>query len=60
MLPEELIEKATKASGEGLTPTIRMGLELIAAKSVYKDLLKLKGKVDLKLNLTQSRRDRDK
>ena len=59
MLPEELVARALKASGEGLTSTLRKGLELVAAKDAYKALLKLKGKFDLKLDLDESRRDRD-
>lgn len=59
MLPEELIEKAMKASGEGLTPTLRRGLELIAAKDAYKGLLKLKGKFDLGLDYEQVKKDRE-
>ena len=46
MLPEELLDRALKASGEGITPTLRKGLELVAAQDVYKELLKLKGKLE--------------
>ncbi len=60
MLPEELLARALKASGEGLTSTLRKGLEFVAAKDAYKTLLKLKGKFDLKLDLDESRLDRDK
>ena len=59
MLPEDLLERAIKATGEGITPTLRKGLELVAAKDVYKSLLKLKGKFDLKIDLKESRKDRD-
>ncbi len=58
MLPEDLLERALKASGEGITPTLRKGLELVAAKDSYKSLLGLKGKFDLKLDLDESRKDR--
>ncbi|MCB0408531.1 MAG: hypothetical protein KDD34_10020 [Bdellovibrionales bacterium] len=60
MLPKELLNSALKASGEGITPTLRKGLELVAAKDAYKKLLALKGKFDLKIDLNESRRDRDK
>ena len=60
MLPQGLLEKAMKESGEGITPTLRKGLELVAAKGVYKKLLQLKGKINLKLDLDESRKDRDK
>lgn len=59
LLPEELIKRALQASGEGITPTLRRGLELVAAKDTYQALLKLKGKFDLKIDLDESRRDRD-
>jgi hypothetical protein len=59
MLPEDLLERALKASGEGITPTLRRGLELVAAKDAYQRLLKLKGKLDLKLDLKDLRKDRD-
>lgn len=60
MLPEELLVRALKASGEGITPTLRKGLELVAAKDTYQRLLKLKGKFDLKFDRDESRKDRDK
>jgi hypothetical protein len=59
MLPEDLLARALKASGEGITPTLRKGLELVAAKDAYKGLLKLKGKFDLKIDLDDSRKDKD-
>jgi hypothetical protein len=43
MLPRALIDSATKVSGEGLTPTLRKGLELVAAQNVYKQALALRG-----------------
>lgn len=59
LLPEDLLKRALKASGEGITPTLRRGLELVAARDAYKSLLKLKGKFDLKIDLDESRKDRD-
>jgi hypothetical protein len=58
MLPEDLLARALKASGEGITPTLRKGLELVAAKDTYRELLKLKGKFDLKIDLKELRKDR--
>lgn len=57
MLPTELLKRALDSSGESLTPTLRRGLELVAAKRAYQELLKLKGKFDLKLNLDELRED---
>ena len=59
MLPEELINRAVKASGKGLTPTLRRGLELVAAKEAYRGLLRLKGKFDLGLDYEQVKKDRE-
>ncbi len=60
ILPEDLLKRALKASGEGITPTLRRGLELVAAKDTYEALLKLKGKTDLKIEIEDSRKDRNK
>lgn len=60
MLPQELLKRAMKASGAGVTSTLRKGLELVAAKAVYKELLQMKGKYkNLKFDLASSRKDRD-
>lgn len=58
LLPDALIKRALRASGDGLTPTLRKGLELVAARDAYRGLLRLKGKFDLKLDLEKSRADR--
>ncbi len=56
-LPEELMANAMAATGEGLTPTLRRGLELVAAKNAYRKLLTLKGQFDLQLDLDELRKD---
>jgi hypothetical protein len=56
-LPEELMANAMAATGEGLTPTLRRGLELVAAKNAYRKLLTLKGKFDLQIDLNELRKD---
>ena len=60
-LPEELLERAMEATGEGLTPTLRRGLELVAAQTVYENLLKAKGKYPkgIGIDLKEARKDRD-
>jgi hypothetical protein len=57
-LPEELIERALRASGAGVTATIRRGLELVAAGRAYEDLKALRGKLRLHLDLDRLREDR--
>ncbi|MHB8503024.1 MAG: hypothetical protein ACYDCG_11395 [Candidatus Acidiferrales bacterium] len=44
-IPEQLLEKAQKASGTGITQTVRTGLQLVAASRAYDRLLRLQGKV---------------
>jgi hypothetical protein len=44
-IPEQLLEKAQKTSGAGITKTVRTGLELLAASRAYDRLLRFQGKV---------------
>jgi post-segregation antitoxin (ccd killing protein) len=44
-VPRELLDRAQRASGAGITQTIRTGLQLVAASHTYTQLRRLKGKV---------------
>jgi hypothetical protein len=44
-VPAELLEKAQRASGSGITQTVRTGLQLVAASQTYTRLRQLRGKV---------------
>jgi hypothetical protein len=44
-VPPELLERAQKASGSGITQTVRTGLQLVAASHAYARLRQLRGKV---------------
>jgi hypothetical protein len=57
-VPELLLEKAQAASGEGVTATIRRGLELVAASHSQQELRKLRGKVQFSIDLDELRKDR--
>ena len=57
VLPADLLERATMATGKGITPTIREGLEAMAASHAYEGLRRLRGKVKLSVNLDELRRD---
>ena len=57
MLPADLLERATMATGKGITPTIREGLEAMAASHAYEGLRRLRGKVKLSINVDDLRRD---
>jgi len=59
MLPKDLVDRATKASGKGLTPTLRQGLESILVANAYRRLRARRGKVRLSINVDELREDRD-
>lgn len=58
VLPKDLVDRAVKATGLGLTPTIRKGLESLAAAAAFEHLLKMQGKLKLDLNVDELRDDR--
>ena len=57
-VPEELLEKAQKASGEGITQTVRTGLQLVAASRTYARLRQLRGKVRFTRTWAELKADR--
>lgn len=56
-VPADLIARATAASGEGVTPTVRRGLELVAASGAYARLRRLRGKVKFSVDIDSLRND---
>jgi len=58
LLPAELLREAQRSSGEGVTETIRRGLELVAAARAYDRLRGLRGKVRIEVDLDALREDR--
>ena len=57
-LPADLIERAQRASGAGITATVRTGLQLVAASHAYAKLRQLRGKVRLSRTATELKIDR--
>ena len=57
-VPQELLEKAQRASGSGITQTVRTGLELVAASHAYARLRQLRGKVRFTHTLEELKADR--
>ena len=57
-VPAVLLEKAQKASGAGITQTIRTGLELVAASRAYDQLLGMQGKVKFSRTPSELKSDR--
>jgi hypothetical protein len=54
ILPADLLERATMATGKGIEPTIREGLEALVSSHAWEGL---RGKVKLSMNLDELRRD---
>jgi hypothetical protein len=57
-LPADLLRKATRTTGEGVTATIRRGLELVAAERAHEELRRLRGKVAFSIDWKKQRTDR--
>jgi len=54
----DLLEKAQRASGAGITQTVRTGLQLVAASETYARLRQLRGKVRFARTLRELKADR--
>ena len=57
-VPPELLEKAQRASGSGITQTIRTGLQLVAASHAYARLRQQRGKVRFTRTFAELKADR--
>ena len=57
-IPRELLDKAQKASGTGITQTVRAGLQLVAASRTYARLRQFRGKVRFGRTLDELKADR--
>jgi hypothetical protein len=57
-VPQELLKKAQRASGAGITQTVRTGLRLVAASRTYARLRQLRGKVRFTRTLAELKTDR--
>ena len=57
-VPPELLAKAQRASGSGITQTVRTGLELVAASQTYARLRQLRGKVRFSRTVAELKSDR--
>lgn len=57
-VPQDLLDKAQRASGEGITRTVRAGLQLVAASHTYARLRKLRGKVRFSRTVEELKFDR--
>lgn len=55
---EELLVSAQKQARDGVTGTVRRGLEILAAAGAYEKLARLRGKVTFSTSLAAMRKDR--
>ncbi len=55
---EQLLERAQKQSRDGVTGTVRRGLEILAAADAYEKLSRMRGKVKFSTDLKTMRLDR--
>ena len=46
-VPLDLLERAQRVTGEGITGTVRRGLELVARANAYDDLRRARGTMKL-------------
>jgi hypothetical protein len=57
-VPVELLDRAQRASGAGITQTVRTGLQLVAASQTYARLRQLRGKVSFSRTSAELKTDR--
>lgn len=57
-VPRDLLSKAQRASGKGITQTVRTGLQLLAAAQAYDRLLQAQGKVRFSRSWQELKDDR--
>jgi hypothetical protein len=57
-VPQDLLERAQKASGTGITQTVRTGLQLVAASHAYARLRQMRGTVRFSRTLAELKADR--
>jgi hypothetical protein len=57
-IPADLLERAQKATGTGVTATVREGLREVASRHAQRELTKLRGAVKFTVDLRRLREDR--
>ncbi len=57
-VPAELLEKAQRAGGTGITQTVRTGLQLVAASHAYARLRQLRGRIRFSRTVAELKADR--
>ena len=58
-VPADLLERARKSTGRGITATVREGLQMVAASETCRQIRALRGRVPIAIDLEALREDRD-
>ncbi len=58
-VPKYLISEAQKATGKGITDTVKEALELLLAKDASSKLRDLRGKLSFSIDIKELRKDND-
>lgn len=54
-LPGDLLDDAMEVTGKGITETLVTGLDLVRRTRAYRTAMALRGKIELKIDLDESR-----
>jgi hypothetical protein len=54
-LPEDLLAEATQVTQKGITETLILGLQMIKRSSAFEKIQKLRGNIDIEIDLDVSR-----
>lgn len=57
-VPAALLRRAQAATGKGVTETVRLGLDLLAAAKAAEELRRRRGTLRLDVDVAELRRDR--
>jgi hypothetical protein len=58
-VPADLLHRAQRFTGQGVTETVRQGLRLVAAGETFQRVAKLRGKVKFSIDYATLREDRE-
>jgi hypothetical protein len=56
-VPADLLEAAQEETGQGVTETVRKGLELLRRERAYRELREMRGKYKFKMTADELRGD---
>ncbi len=56
-MPRDLLDRAMRATGKGVSATVRIGLEMVAARDAYGRLLKWRGRYNPTVSTEELRED---